>query len=521
MQEKKPEEKEKSVRDTPPVKKPLINVIQHVVEPKVLQLIPKNLASKYALIPLYQNGEVLFVAMADPKDIHAIDAVRRSTKIHAIIPTYAPKQDVLAAIDRNYGLQEKMHDILRDVQKERMEEGVLPAGESEKQEKINAEQAPVIKLVNHLFMQAIQDRCSDIHIEPDERVLRVRCRKDGVLHENFVFQKDLESAIIARIKIAAGMDIAEKRKPQDGRIRFNLESKQIDVRVSSLPTLYGENIVMRLLDKSTVKIDLQGLGMKPSILSGFDQLIRSPHGILLVTGPTGSGKSTTLYAGLNTINDIEKNIVTVEDPIEYDLELIRQTQINPKVGLTFASGLRSILRQDPDVIMVGEIRDQETAEIAIQAALTGHLVLSTLHTNDACGAITRLQDMGIQPFLISTAIIGVLAQRLVRTICKDCKEVYKPPVELLQDLGIGDEQTVFYEGKGCKSCDQKKYIGRTAIHELLIISPEIRDMVTARKPQSEISAMALQQGMCTLREAGLEKARQGITTLQEVLKATL
>jgi len=502
-------------------KKPLIDIARYVIEPAILQLVPKDLAAKYSLIPLYQNAQVLFVAMHDPKDIRAIDAVRHRTKLHAIIPMYAPKEDILAAIDRHYGLQQRVQDIVQEVQKEKLDEAeVSPSQEKKEDLQLMAEQAPVIKLVNHVLMQAVQDKASDIHIEPDEKVLRVRYRVDGMLHEKFAFEKDFENAVIARIKISAGMDIAEKRKPQDGRIRFHLESKQIDVRVSSLPTVYGENLVLRLLDKSSVKKDLKSLGMDETIRRNFEKCVQVPYGIILVTGPTGSGKSTTLYAALNTVNEIGKNIVTVEDPVEYELDLIRQTQVNPKVGLTFAAGLRSILRQDPDIIMVGEIRDTETAEIAIQAALTGHLVLSTLHTNDACGAVTRLADMGLQPFLISSAVVCIIAQRLVRRLCTACRVPYAPPPALLAELGIAAGEATFYEAHGCEQCKRQGYTGRTAIHELLVLTPELREKITARAPQSELAALAVKQGMKLLRDSGLQKAKQGVTTLQEVLKAT-
>ncbi len=501
--------------------KPLIDVAKCVIDPVILKLIPKDLAAKYSLIPLYQNAQVLFVAMADPKDIKAIDEIRHRTQLHAIIPLFAPKEDILSAIDHHYGLQERVQDILREVQKEKLEEGEDPNSQEKAQDlQAMAAQAPVIKLVNHLLLQAVHEKASDIHMEPDEKVLRVRYRIDGILRENFVFEKELESAIIARIKISSGLDIAEKRKPQDGRMRFRLESRQIDVRVSSLPTIYGENIVLRLLDKSSVKKDLKSLGMDSAILEPFEKLIQTPYGIMLVTGPTGSGKSTTLYAALNTVNEIDKNIVTVEDPVEYDLELIRQTQVNAKVGLTFAAGLRSILRQDPDIIMVGEIRDPETAEIAVQAALTGHLVFSTLHTNDACGAVVRLTDMGIQPFLIASSVVGVLAQRLVRKLCTHCKEPFVPPAVLLNELNLDDQNAHFFMGRGCKECRNLGYSGRTAIYELLIITPEIRDLITARAAQSDILRIALQQGMKLLRHAGLEKAKAGLTSLQEVIKAT-
>ncbi len=504
----------------PSDKKALLDLSKYSIEPKILKQLPKSLASKLQALPLYLNGQVLFVAMANPQDITAIDKLRQATRIHAIIPLYAPKDDILAAIDRHYGLQEKVTDIVYEIQKERIEQIDDESDEGSQDLQSMAEQAPVIKLVNHIIARAVQEKCSDIHFEPDEKVLRVRCRQDGALQESYIFQKEMESAILARLKITAGMDIAEKRKPQDGRIRFRLESKQIDVRVSSLPTQFGENIVLRLLDKSSVRMSLKDLGMEDDTLDRFVRLIRHPHGIILVTGPTGSGKSTTLYAALNTINSIEKNIVTVEDPVEYEIELIRQTQVNPKVGLTFAAGLRSILRQDPDVIMVGEIRDTETAEIAAQAALTGHLVFSTLHTNTACGAISRLIDMGIQPFLIASSVVGILAQRLVRKICEKCKKPVQIPPGMLQELGIADDKTQFYEGAGCDSCQQMKYAGRTTIHELVTITDEVRELIVQRASLDDIVKMAKKQGMKALRESGIEKARRGITSLEEVIKVT-
>ncbi len=502
-----------------PQRKSLIDLAKYSIDPNVLKMMPKALASKYMVLPLYLNGQVLFVAMPDPQNIVAIDAIRREANIHAIIPLYADKDDIQAAIDRHYGLQERVSDIVTEIQKDRLSKGGEGGEESPDLEAM-AEQAPVIKLVNHVIMRAIQEKCSDIHFEPDEKVLRVRCRQDGVLQEHYAFQKSLESSLIARIKITSGMDISEKRKPQDGRIKYKLESKQIDIRVNSLPTLYGENVVMRLLDKSSVTKTLGELGMEQSVYNNFNKLIHEPYGIFLVTGPTGSGKSTTLYAGLNTINDIHKNIVTVEDPVEYDVDLVRQTQVNTKVGLTFAAGLRAILRQDPDVIMVGEIRDTETAEIATQSALTGHLVLSTLHTNDAAGAITRLADMGIQHFLIASSVLGVLAQRLVRKICTNCKEEDKVPEAAYEELGIKDKKMKFYIGKGCDQCNDLKYMGRTAIHELFVMNEKIRNLIVAKATQGEIAAAAEEAGMKTLRQAGLELAAQGITSLEEVLKVT-
>jgi len=474
---------------------PWRNLKDFFVEPDVLKLIPKPVAVKHTLLPLFLHGEVLHISMANPKDLTAIDEIRRSTKVRAIIPHASSKEDLLESIDRNYGSLDNVHDIVQEIEKEKMEQGVgFQMGQQEDLAAI-AEQAPIIKLVNHVIMQAIHEKISDIHFEPDEKLLRVRFRKDGVLQENHQFQKELESAILARVKIISGMDIAEKRKPQDGRIKIVLESKKIDIRVSSLPTLYGENIVLRLLDKSVVSPKLED-------------------------GPTGSGKSTTLFAGLSEINDMEKNIVTIEDPIEYDMHLIRQTQVNPKIGLTFATGLRSILRQDPDVVMVGEIRDKETAEIAIQAALTGHLVLSTLHTNDACGAITRLIDMGIPPYLIASSVVGVLAQRLVRKLCENCKQPIEVPDTLVKELGVSQKKPVFYEGKGCKQCRDFKYAGRTSIHELVVVTDSMRELITRQASEAELSAQARKQGMKDLRESGVEKALRGVTSLEEVLKAT-
>lgn len=518
--ENKAKSKEENSKDWASVRKPLIDLSKYSIDPAVLKHFPKSIASKYTALPLYLNGQVLFVAMADPQDITAIDAIRHETKIHAIMPLFSSREDILAAIDRQYGLQERVTDIVREIQKEKIEQSGEEGQEKPEDLEAIAEQAPVIKLVNHIIMRAVQERCSDIHFEPDEKVLRVRCRQDGILQESYIFQKQMESAILARVKITAGMDIAEKRKPQDGRIRFRLESKQIDVRVSSLPTVYGENIVLRLLDKTAVRMSLETLGMEEQILVRFNKAIRHPYGILLVTGPTGSGKSTTLYAALNNINEIGKNIVTVEDPVEYELELIRQTQVNPKVGLTFANGLRSILRQDPDIIMVGEIRDLETAEIAAQAALTGHMVFSTLHTNTACGAITRLIDMGIQPFLIASTVVGILAQRLVRNICPHCKEAIKVPDALMEDLEIQERNMVFYTGKGCQKCQGMRYMGRTTIHEFAVISDEIREMIVSRASEDAIVVMARKQGMTTLRESGIRKAKLGLTTLEEVIKVT-
>jgi len=352
-------------------------------------------------------------------------------------------------------------------------------------------------------------------------LLKTRFRVDGMLHEVSSPPKYLQSAIISRIKIMASLDIAERRKPQDGRFTINAEGKKIDVRVSCVPTAYGENVVLRLLDASTALLNLKDIGFSKEVLEKYQKLIRHPHGIILVTGPTGSGKTTTLYASLDKINTVEKNIITIEDPVEYKLAGIRQIQINPKVDLTFANGLRSILRQDPNIIMIGEMRDSETAEIAIQSALTGHLVFSTLHTNDAPGAITRMIDMGVEPYLVSSSVIGVLAQRLVRTICPDCKEKYKPTKEELRDIGLtGNEKIDFYKGKGCATCMNMGYKGRIATYELMIVDDNIRNLIIAKVSADQIRKKTLELGMVALKDDGIEKVKQGITTVEEVLRVT-
>jgi type II secretion system protein E len=385
-----------------------------------------------------------------------------------------------------------------------------------------AEDVPVVKVINLIIMQAVKDKASDIHIEPTEDMVRVRFRIDGILHETSTIPKNLQSIVASRIKILARMDIAESRKPQDGRIEFKIEKKALDLRVSSFPTIHGENIVMRILDKSSIVLGLEDLGFSKEDLKRYDKLIHSAYGIILVTGPTGSGKTTTLYSSLSTINSMDKNIITIEDPVEYELPLIRQTQVNLKAGISFATGLRSILRQDPNIIMVGEIRDKETADIAIQASLTGHLVFSTLHTNDAPSAVTRLIEMGIEPFLVSSSLIAILAQRLVRKICPACKEKYTPSTDVIKNLSAqkDSKEMQFYKGKGCDDCKNTGYQGRVAIYELLVMTEEIRKLVVKKSSADEIKKKAIEEGMRALREDGLDKIRQGITTVEEVLRVT-
>ena len=374
--------------------------------------------------------------------------------------------------------------------------------------------------MNIVIAQAVKDHASDIHLEPEEDGMRIRLRVDGILQELKMLPKKIQNGVISRVKIMAKMDIAENRKPQDGRIRLKMENKDLDLRASTFPTIHGENIVLRVLDKSAVLLGLRELGFLDDELQAFQKLITRPYGIVLVTGPTGSGKTSTLYAALSQINSVEKKIVTIEDPVEYELALIRQTQINPKAGLTFATGLRSILRQDPDIIMVGEIRDRETADIAIQAALTGHLVFATLHTNDAPSTLSRLLDMGIEPFLLSTSLIGILAQRLVRTICFKCKEKVEPSSAMVTDFNLEGVKFI-YRGKGCRECDGTGLKGRTAIVELLPITEDIRRSIELRAPTDEIRRNAKKAGFKNLREAGLQLVRAGVTTPEEVLRVTL
>jgi len=495
---------------------PFMDLSDYLIDADVIKLVPESIAQRYKLIPLFKIGQTLTVAMADPQDINALDQVRLKSgcEIDAVLAT---ETDIKNAMDQYYGTSGGVEEVIKQMNEVKRSAPVAPA--SDKELAKMAEDAPVVKLVNMIIIQAVTEKASDIHIEPDEKVLRVRYRVDGILHEVPKPPKDLEAAIISRVKVLASMDIAERRKPQDGRIMMKMQGKDIDMRVSCFPTVYGENIVIRLLDKTSLLLGLSELGMRPEMHKTFDKIIRKPFGIMLVTGPTGSGKTTTLYAALNTINSEEKNIITIEDPVEYQISMIRQTQVNPKAELTFASGLRSILRQDPDVIMVGEIRDSETAEIATQAALTGHLVFSTLHTNDASGAITRLADMGIEPFLISDAVIGVLAQRLVRVICPKCKEKLVPTDATLKDLKLErSDDLALYHGKGCVKCKDTGYVGRVGIYELLVIDDELRKLIIAKAPADQIKAKAVEMGMKTLYEDGIAKALAGITSVEEVLR---
>lgn len=488
-----------------------IDLSNVIIEPEVAGTLSESTVRRLKVVPLFKEGDTLAVAMADPTDINVIDELNRETGFN-IEPVLAPEMDISRAIDQIYGTANTIYDIVKSID----EKKILSSKEA-------GEEAPIIKLTNLLIVQAVRDRASDIHIEPEEKMLRVRYRIDGVLHRIASLPKFLQLPIVSRIKIMSDLDIAERRLPQDGRIKMDVGNKSIDLRVSIQPTLHGENVVMRILDKASIMIGIENLGFSEKDLGTFLDLIQRPYGMILVTGPTGSGKTTTLYSALNRLNTEDKSIMTMEDPIEYQLPLVRQTQVNPQIGLTFAAGLRAILRQDPDIIMVGEIRDLETAEIAIHAALTGHLVFSTLHTNDAPSAFTRLIDMGVEPFLASSSVIGIIAQRLVRLICDRCKESYKPSKALVEDLGFGDcynEELQFYRGKGCGLCKGTGYRGRIGIYSLLRVTPTIQDLVLQRASAQAIDAQARKEGMRTLREDCFDKVINGLTTVEEMIRVT-
>jgi general secretion pathway protein E len=486
--------------------------------------VPINFAKQYKLLPLEITGdEVARVASADPMQTGAIDdlAVLLGVPVEVEL---APSQAVVDAINKVYDrgtahAAAAMEDLAEediDTFAQEIEEAVDLIDQED--------EAPIIRLVNSLITQAVKEHASDIHIEPGERDIAVRFRIDGILYEKIRPPKKLLASIISRVKIQAGLNIAEKRLPQDGRIRIKIAGKDIDIRVATAPTSYGERVTMRLLDRSSVLLDLTDLGFSPDHFGQMSQLIRKSHGIILVTGPTGSGKTTTLYACLSKINRPDLNILTVEDPVEYQLAGISQTQVNPKINLTFASGLRSFLRHDPDVIMVGEIRDLETAEIAIQAALTGHLVLSTVHTNDAPGAITRMVDMGVEPFLVASSVVGILAQRLVRTLCPECKESYEASEEEIRDIGLSLDmvgpKAQFWRGRGCSACLGTGYQGRLGIYELMGPTDDIRQLILQNVDSTTIKRKAQSQGMRTLREDGARKVLAGITSSAEVLRVT-
>lgn len=488
---------------------------------------PINFIREYRMVPFRKNGSAFYVALNDPVNLLPLDDLRLLLG-GPVLPVLCRDEEIQSVIDGYFDQQgENARDMIDTIvlsgNEEEGEVATLDALDSERDLLDLANEAPVIKLINLLISGAVKERASDIHVEPFERDVRVRYRIDGVLYEKLTVPKSQQAAITSRIKIMANLNIAEHRLPQDGRIKIRLSGKEIDIRVSVIPVAYGERVVMRILEKGNFLFSLEQLGMDPLDYGLFDKLIQSSHGILLVTGPTGSGKSTTLYAAIQRVNSSDKNIITVEDPIEYQMSGIGQIQVRPKIGLTFAAGLRSILRQDPDVILIGEIRDLETADMAIQASLTGHLVFSTLHTNDSAGAVTRLVNMGIEPFLVSSSTIAIMAQRLVRNICKHCKEPYEPELESLLELGIPRDSAkgrIAYRGTGCEKCQGRGYYGRTGIFELLVMTPQIQDLTVRGADSNVIKREAKKEGMRTLREDGAAKVFQGVSTIEEVLRVT-
>ncbi|HDH05291.1 MAG TPA: type II secretion system protein GspE [Nitrospirae bacterium] len=474
---------------------------------------------EYKFVPIGMEDGTLKIAMSDPLNEYVLDALQNFTDKKLEIYLSGVK-DIMEAIEQYFGSNLQMTSIM-----EGMREDEAGMDEIELQEDVHhlrdmAFEAPIVKLVNMLITKAVEGRASDIHIEPFENSVKVRYRIDGALAEVESLPKRIQPAVISRIKIMSRLNIAERRLPQDGRIKLRVSGRDIDLRVSTIPTIYGESIVMRILDRGTELIVLDHLGFPDETLKRYEKMITTPYGMFLVTGPTGSGKTTTLYASLNRINSDDKKIITVEDPIEYQIDGINQIQVKPRIGLTFANGLRHIVRQDPDVIMVGEIRDIETAEISIHSALTGHLVFSTLHTNDAPGAVTRILDMGIEGFLVSSSLIGVLAQRLVRVICPACKEPYKPQQEIIDKIEFLPDDFSPYHGAGCEECRGTGYRGRTGIFELMAVDGEIRRMILEKAGSDVIREKAVSKGMQVLRECGWEKVAQGITTIEEVLRVS-
>ncbi len=507
-----------------------ITLSQLDIDPEVLKLVPEQIARKYEVLPVKRQGNQLTLAMGDPTNVFALDDVGFMTNLQ-VVPVVASQAAIRQAIDRVYDskgggmadIVSEMEGAAADVELvEGEEEGTAKVDVFELKE--SADEAPVVRLINMILVDAIRRGASDIHLEPYEKVFRVRFRVDGVLHEIMTPPKRLEAALTSRVKIMSSLDIAERRLPQDGRIKLRFNQREIDFRVSTLPTIFGEKTVMRILDKDSLQLDLTMLGFDPWSLEQFTKAIHSPYGMILITGPTGSGKTTTLYSAIHTINSPDINIMTAEDPVEYNLKGVNQVQINDEIGRTFAGALRAFLRQDPDVILVGETRDLETAQIGIRAALTGHLVLTTLHTNDCPSTVARLLDMGIPPFLVSSSLMLILAQRLGRRVCKECKEPYEADEETLVPYGHvsqGLGKVNFYKGKGCATCSFTGMKGRVAIYEVMPATQEIRDLIIRNAPTVEIGEAAQAQGMKTLRQNALQKVLDGMMTVEEVLRVTL
>ncbi len=489
---------------------PHINLFRFPLDPSIVRLIPEGLARRYLALAVKKEKNHLTVAMADPMDFYAIEDLRMSTGF-VIDPAIASRADILTFIERVYTISETVEELRSLVPKE-----------DELEQEVTNEESPVVRLVNQIIDQAVQQRVSDIHIDPDDQEVLVRYRIDGLLQTQQSLPKYMQGMITARIKIMSDLNIAERRLPQDGRIQFDLGLHMIDIRVSTLPTVNGEKCVLRLLDARNAVMDVNRLGLSAENTTHFQSMISASHGVVLITGPTGSGKTSTLYAALRSVATPQKNVITVEDPVEYRLTGLSQVQVNQSVGMTFARGLRSILRQDPDIIMVGEIRDTETAEVAVRAALTGHLVFSTLHTNDAVSTITRLMDMGIESFLVASSLVGVVAQRLVRRVCSECAEHYTPtPAEMawLSQYGFSVEHLM--RGRGCGYCTKTGYRGRIAIHEIVKTDENLRSLIVNRRSEKELRDYVLSQQFRSMQEDGLQKAALGITTVEEVMRVTM
>jgi type IV pilus assembly protein PilB len=504
----------------------VVNLEEAKPQPEAITLVPETMATVYKILPLTFKDKVLTIALSDPGNMAAIDDLRNLLGINEVKPSLAPAKAVMEAITKAYaGKEESIVDIIQQLEND-PELGTRRAETSIDLESLMELQdaAPVRKLINMVFLLAIKDHSSDIHFEPFEDEYKMRYRCDGTLYEMVPPPRHLAAAIASRIKVMSNLDIAERRLPQDGRIELNVGGNPVDLRVSVLPTMFGESVVIRVLDRTTVSLDLTKVGLEPSMLEQFRSLVHKPNGIVLVTGPTGAGKTTTLYSALNELNEITDKLITTEDPVEYDIDGICQCPINHEIGLTFANALRSILRQDPDIILVGEIRDLETAQIAVQASLTGHMVFSTLHTNDAPSSITRLRDMGVEPFLITATLEGILAQRLVRKICEDCRTEFDPSPEMLMELNLRPADVVgkkFYFGRGCDRCNNTGHRGRMGIFELVVMNDDLRDMITGGASTDQLRNACRKHGMVTLRDSGLRAIFSGKTTIEEVVRETV
>ncbi|MBE9527859.1 MAG: Flp pilus assembly complex ATPase component TadA [Proteobacteria bacterium] len=500
---------------------PSIMLSTMIIDPDVMKLIPETTARKYNLVPISLEDGVLKIAMLDPIDVVAIDEIKKITGYH-IEPLVSTETEIAKSISQDYGMEGSFEEMVSKAA-ENADVELAPGEETaDKLEKIAGETS-VVQLVNMMVSRAAMDGVSDIHIEPDEDTLRVRFRVDGMLIESANLQMKMHPAVISRLKVLADLDIAEKRLPQDGRFVVKVASRDIDVRLSTLPTIFGEKVVMRLLDKGKMILDIDRLTPVPETLAALKKVVKRPHGMILVTGPTGSGKTTTAYTLLSLLNTMDKNLVTVEDPVEYHIKRVNQVHVNPKVGITFASALRHILRQDPDVVLIGEIRDKETAEIAIHAALTGHIVISTIHTNDAIGTVSRLLNMGIEPYLVSSSLSCIVGQRLVKKLCESCKEEYEPDPQLLMELGVRFTEgkvPKFFKEVGCKTCKGTGFKGRIGIYEVLLPDDKVRASVVALHDSAVLTDIAKKQGFKPMRIQGVKTAMAGETTLEEVLNAT-